>query len=207
MARDRVTHPLALYADALSLLVEIDAEVFVVDDYQTSRQLDRRHHLAALSDINVPVSPNVRKTIGELVLSNISQGTNHQKGKRLEALLAFMFAQVQDIKVVERNYRNESEEIDLVLQVDNFSGRVWQKPGTPFMLVEAKIRADKASQQMMSVLISKIQTKRGAAKIGILVSLAGFTEDAKIQEYSILRPGYMCRNYLCCLVEASSACR
>ena len=83
---------------------------------------------------------------------------------------------------MERNYRNETEEIDLVLQIDNFSSRVWQKSGVPFILVEAKNRADKASQPMVSSLVTKLQTKRGNARIAFLVSLAGFTDDARMQE-------------------------
>lgn len=60
--------------------------------------------------------------------------------------------------------------------------RVWQKPGVPFILVEAKNRADKASQHVVSSLIYKLQTKRGTARIAIFVSLAGFTQDARMQE-------------------------
>lgn len=168
--------------DVLGILVEVDADVFVVDDYRKERRYAQRHCLAAIADIEVPVSPKVRQSIALSIWSRIGDGTSQEKGKRLEALLAFVFSQVHDLKVVERNFRNESEEIDLVLQIDNFSTRAWQKPGTPFILVEAKNRADKASQQMMSVLLAKLQTKRGTAKIGILASLAGFTEDAKLQE-------------------------
>lgn len=168
--------------EVVELLVEIDADVLVLDDYDEARRLEPRALLTALADIEVPVSPELRRSVASVVWARIGEGTAHQKGRRLESLLAFLFAQVQDLKVVERNYRNESEEIDLVLQIDNFSSRVWQNLGVPFILVEAKNRADKASQQMMSSLITKLQTKRGAARIALLVSLAGFTEDARLQE-------------------------
>ncbi|BAP95723.1 hypothetical protein MMASJCM_0947 [Mycobacteroides abscessus subsp. massiliense CCUG 48898 = JCM 15300] len=52
----------------------------------------------------------------------------------------------------------------------------------PFIIVEAKNRAEKASQQTVSALITKLQTKRGSAKIAILVSRLGFTDDARNQE-------------------------
>lgn len=168
--------------EVVELLVAIDANVIVLDDYVTARQLEPRVLLAALADIEVPVSPELRRSVAKTVWDRIGDGTSQQKGRRLEALLAFTFAQVSDLKVVERNYRNETEEIDLVLQIDNFSSRVWQKSGVPFILVEAKNRADKASQPMVSSLITKLQTKRGTARIAILVSLAGFTEDARMQE-------------------------
>ena len=166
----------------VELLVAVDADVIVLDDYVSSRQLNPRPLLAALADVEVPVSPDLRRNIANVVWDRIADGTAYRKGKRLEALLAFIFAQIRDLKVVERNYRNQTEEIDLVLQIDNFSSRVWQKSGVPFILVEAKNRADKASQPMVSSLVTKLQTKRGNARIAFLVSLAGFTDDARMQE-------------------------
>lgn len=168
--------------EVVELLVNADADVIVLDDYVAARQLDPRALLVALADIEVPVSPELRKTVANVVWNRITDGTSQEKGRRLEGLLAFTFAQVRDLKVVERNYRNETEEIDLILQIDNFSSRVWQKSGVSFILVEAKNRADKASQPMVSSLITKLQTKRGSARIAVLVSLAGFTDDARMQE-------------------------
>lgn len=169
-------------AEILEVLVDLDCDVLVVDDYNKARRMERRHVLTALADIEVPLSSEVRRDIGRRIWARVGEGTAQERGRRLEGLLAFIFAQVQDLKVVEHNYRNATEEIDLVLQVDNFSSRVWQNSGVPFILVEAKNRVDKASQAMMSILITKLQTKRGTAKIGIMVSLAGFTDEAKMQE-------------------------
>lgn len=179
-----VALPIAsLYApETLAILIEVDADVIVIDDYRKERRLVQRHYLAAIADIEVGVSPQVRQMIGQSVWPRIEEGSSSSKGKRLEALLAFLFSQVQDFRVAERNFRSETGEVDLVLQVDNFSQRAWQKPGTPYILVEAKNREDRASQPMMSVLLSKLQSTRGTAKIGIMVSLAGFTEDAKRHE-------------------------
>lgn len=171
--------------DVVELLVDLEAEVLVVDDYVADRRLVPRPILLALADVEVPISPASRQTIGRSIWARIGEGTAQQRGYRLEALLAFLFSQVRDLKVIERNYRTETEEIDLVLQVDNFSPRVWQRPGVPFILVEAKNRADKASQQVMSVLLMKLQTKRSTSRIAFLVSLAGFTEDAKKQELRV----------------------
>lgn len=166
----------------LKVLAEVDADVMVLDDYDEKRRYEPRHFLAAIADIGAPVAPKVRQLIGRKSWMTIHDGTNFEKGRRLESLLAFLFSQVRDLKVVERNFRSETEEIDLVLQIDNFSSRAWQASGVPFILVEAKNRQDKASQQMVSVLIAKLQTKRGSAKIGFLISLAGFTKDAEMQE-------------------------
>lgn len=168
--------------EVVTELAAIDTEVLVLDDYREERRLTRRHILAAVADIEVPIAPDRRQQIGEDVWSRISQGTAHQKGRRLEALLAFLFSQIDDLRVVERNFRGASDEVDLVLQVDNHSNRAWQQAGVPFILVEAKNRIDKATQQDVSALISKLQTKRGSAKFGLMVAVAGFTQDATLQE-------------------------
>lgn len=174
--------PSLFKSDIVELLVSADADVIVLDDYVESRQLEPRSVLVALADVEVPVSPDLRRSVAKTIWPRISDGTSQEKGRRFEALLAFTFAQIRDLKVVERNYRTETEEIDLVLQIDNFSTRVWQKSGVPFILVEAKNRSDKASQPMVSTLITKLQTKRGTSRIAVLVSLAGFTDDARMQE-------------------------
>lgn len=166
----------ALYQPAwIRLLTEIDAFVYVVDDFDHAARYRRRHVLAALADLQVPVSPTDRAAIGKIALAQMDTGTAQEKGRRLEALLAFLFSQVSDFRVVLRNHRNKSQEIDLTLQIDNFSQRVWH--GKPLILVEAKNRNVKADQPTFSVLVTKIRTKRQSVKIGFLVSTKGFTAD------------------------------
>lgn len=163
--------------DWVKLLVEIDAELFIIDDFERRARFKRRHILAAIADLQIPVSPTFRAALGTIALENIESGNSQEKGRRLEALLAFLFSQVSDFRVVLRNHRNKSQEIDLTIQIDNFSGRVWFTPGKPLVLVEAKNRKEKTDQPAFSVLVTKIRTKRQAVRIGFLVSPTGFTAD------------------------------
>lgn len=166
----------ALYRpEWLRMLTQIDANVYVIDDFNKSERYKHRHVLAAVADLQIPVSPEERAVLGQIVLDQLEAGTAQEKGRRLEAALAFLFGQVSDFRVVLRNHRNKSQEIDLTLQIDNFSRRVWH--GKPLILVEAKNRKTKADQPTFSLLVTKIRTKRQAVKIGFLVSLAGFTSD------------------------------
>ncbi|HEU5476130.1 MAG TPA: hypothetical protein VFV67_36350 [Actinophytocola sp.] len=174
--------PTLFSEQVIEVLTDVDSDVYVIDDYQEDRRYRARHLLAAIADVGVPIEPNLRKSMARKIWSRIDEGTNNQKGRRLEAFLSFLFSQVLDLRVVERNYRNESEEIDLVVQVDNFSNRAWQKPGVPFILVESKNTQDKSTQYMVSTMLTKLQTKRGSAKIGIMVCPSGFTEAARLQE-------------------------
>ena len=169
--------------DILELLAKIDASVIVINEIRTV-SLRPLHFMAAMADLGVPVEPQLRVKLATTVWNRIRSGSPQERGKRLEALLAFLFSQVADLRVVERNYRNETQEIDLVLQVDNFSSRIWQRSG-PLMLVEAKNTSEATQQNVVSLLIHKIRTKRGVSRVGLLVSIAGFTDGAEMEELRI----------------------
>jgi Holliday junction resolvase-like predicted endonuclease len=165
----------------LDLLVEVDAFVYVVDDWTDAMRFKRRHVLAAIADMQVPVSPDQRQRLGVTALDMLGDGSSQDRGRRLEALLAFLFSQVTDFRVVRRNHRNKSQEIDLVLQIDSYSERVWQNPGRPLVLVEAKNRKEPTGAPVLAGLVRKIQTKRQTVKIAFLVSTSGVTKDLEIE--------------------------
>lgn len=168
--------------DISEFLASLDADVLVLNDREYDQQINPQNIITALAEFSVQLSPTARRNIARAAWSRIGIGTAQERGKRLETLLAFIFSQVSGLKVVERNYRTETEEIDLVLRVENFGQRVWQALNVPYILVEAKNRIDKASQQVMSTLLTKLQTKRGTTRLAFLISLAGFTNDAGVQE-------------------------
>jgi hypothetical protein len=167
----------------LKLCADIDAHVIVVNDRRLPT-LEPLHFMAALAELGVPVEQPLRSSLANKVLGIIEDGTPHEKGRRLEALLAFLFSSVRDLRVVERNFETDTQEIDIVLQVDNFSNRVWRMSG-PLLLVESKNTKDATPQNVVSLLIHKIRGKRGACKLGFLVSLNGFTSDAMREELRI----------------------
>ncbi|WP_454860105.1 restriction endonuclease [Promicromonospora soli] len=171
--------------EIVELLAELDADIAMVrsDWRSTSLAVDEpRHFLAALADIEVPLPVAARKSVAEAVWPRLREGSNFEKGRRLESLLAFVFSQVSDLKVVERNYRSETDEIDIVLQINGQSVYSWHDQGAPFVFVEAKNHAAKADQPMVNLLLSKLMTRRRSAQMGILVSVGGFTEDARKAE-------------------------
>lgn len=171
----------ALYqSETLELLAEIDAYTYIIDD--PSKPKDRRHYLAAMADLEIPAKPTLRKQLGLIAWNKLAEGTANDKGRRLEALLAFILSQVNDFKIFSRNYRNKTQEIDIVVQVVRLSGRSWSMSGSPFILVESKNTADKIGQPTVSLLIRKLETKRGTTQLGFLFSVSGFTGDAVIEE-------------------------
>lgn len=166
----------------VELLVSVDADVYVLDDFDKKARFKRRHVLAAMADLQVPVEAEVRAKIGTIALAMLDRGSAQDKGRRLEAILAFLFSQVTDFRVVRRNHRNKTQEIDIILQIHQASHRVWQQPGRPLILVESKNqKKKKADQPMFTIFMGKIRTKRQSARVGFLVSASGFTEDLRIE--------------------------
>lgn len=169
----------ALYrSDVLCTLAELDAYVHVVDD-EDERP---RHYLAAMADLGVAVEQPLRTSLAAEAWQRRADGTPQQRGRRLEALLAFLLSQVADFRIFQRNLRNASQEIDIVVQVDNASDRCWWTPGVPFILVEAKNRKEATGAPDVSGLIRKIETKRGRSKLGLMFTTSSFTSDARTEE-------------------------
>lgn len=171
----------ALYSpEVLHILAKVDADVIVLQEHRP-QDLGSRHFLAAMADLSVPADPITRTQISKDVFARIRSGTAHQKGRRFEALLAFILSQVSDFRVVERNLRTATQELDIVLQIDHHSHRAWQQ-NVPYMLVEAKNWSDPIPQTTVTVLMNKIRTKGQSCKMALLISTSGFTVDAKNEE-------------------------
>lgn len=169
----------ALYeSDTVRFLGAIDAEVIVVEPGGSPSE--RAHILTALADCAVAVDYRTRTAIAKKAWDLRSEGTNFEKGRRFEGLLAFLLQQVADFRVVERNLRGSTDEVDLVLQVDNWSSRCWQLH-VPFVLIEAKNWSASVTAKEVRDLHSKVQDRTGVARVGVLFSASSFTSDARDQ--------------------------
>lgn len=163
----------------LSVLESIDAVVDVIDDERVD---GKSHVLAVMADLGVPVNREVRQSLARSSWARRVAGSAWVRGRRLEALLSFLLSQVVDFRVVERNYRTATEEVDVVIQIDNYSNRCWSDQAMPFLLIEAKNWSDRIDQKEVSAFVAKILTKRNFARLGIMVGTSGFGNDARLQE-------------------------
>lgn len=169
----------ALYeSETVGFLGAIDAEVIVVKADGAPSACS--HILTALSDNAVAVDYETRTAIAQKAWNLRSEGANFEKGRRFEGLLAFLLQQVADFRVVERNLRGSTDEVDLVLQIVNWSPRCWQLQ-VPFVFVEAKNWAASVTAKEVRDLHSKVQDRTGVARLGILFSASSFTSDARQQ--------------------------
>lgn len=172
----------ALYdSEVLEVLAETDAMVHIVGvDLEKAD-----HHLDAISKAHVPLGPESRKRVALSTWHRMREGSNSDKGTRFERFLAFLLDQTPGLEVVERNYRGDTDEIDLVVQIVRYTGSCWFQEGVPFILIEAKNRSEPTAQHMVSNLIRRLQTKRGTARIGILFTTSRFTQDATFEVIKI----------------------
>ncbi len=167
--------------EVVEFLSDIGADVIMVDvdDEITLSQEDNL--LTVLSDRAVPVRLETRTRIARRSWDDRTLGSSFEKGRRFEGLMAFLLGQVGDFRVIERNFRGDTDEIDIVLQVDNWSARCWQFPGSPFVLVEAKNWTNPVDQAAVTVFNGKLKTKRQTTRLGLMFAASRFTTDAKLQ--------------------------
>jgi hypothetical protein len=130
----------------------------------------------------IQLSRETRQQLAEDGLSRSSvDGTSHQKGRRFEAVVAFLFSQVDGFRVSATNYRTDTEEIDVVVRQLAADGRIWARDG-PLILIEAKNHAAGISQDMFSAFRTKLEVKRGRVKLGFMVSRTTVSGEAERQE-------------------------
>jgi hypothetical protein len=100
--------------------------------------------------------------------------TPQERGAQLETFAVELFGRV--FRVVERNLRTETEELDLVLE---FPGGPSNWARTPLILVECKNWSSRVPQQDLSALATK--ARLDDMSLVFALSVAGFTHDARIQ--------------------------
>lgn len=139
--------------------------------------------LTVLCDQQIQVSPAARTLLATkgLELSQLDASA-HVKGRRYEAVIAFLLSQVSDFTVVERDLRTDTEELDAVIQQRATQGRVWSGLGAPLILVEAKNWAKPVPQKEASAFRVKIDGRRRVIRLGLMFGASGFTSDALDQE-------------------------
>lgn len=166
-------------SDVCRLLSEIDARVALLSDRVVGPPSPL---LKLMGEEEIAVDPETRRVlIRDGLAACRTATTKDMKGKRLEWLLHFMFSQVRDFRVKQCNYRTATEELDVVIQLSNFDpSRCWCSRG-PIVLCEAKNQVAKTGQGVISKFNTVMAVKRGACKIGFVVSLSGFTSDAEKQ--------------------------
>ncbi|MER5867633.1 restriction endonuclease [Kitasatospora sp. NPDC002040] len=97
------------------------------------------------------------------------------RGDILEALMeAILRTEEPELEVVEKNFRTAEEEID-ILVTNGLRDPFWVAQGSPLILIECKNWKNKPGVPELRVFESKMKDRSALCKIGIFVSMAGFT--------------------------------
>lgn len=116
--------------------------------------------------------------LSKLVALNENKRTSTTKarGDALEALVnAIVQTESPELEVVERNFRTREEEIDLLV-TNGLKDPFWLAHNSPLLLIECKNTKDKTGVPDLRVFESKIIDRGALCRVGIFVSMAGFTE-------------------------------
>ncbi|UOQ88162.1 restriction endonuclease [Agromyces endophyticus] len=105
--------------------------------------------------------------------------TRKARGDALESLVdALLRAEGEDLELLKKNFSTEEEEIDLVLS-NGLSHAFWVAHHSPYILVECKNWAERVGVKSLRDFEGKLEDRKGAARVGVFVSMSGFTKPFK----------------------------
>ncbi len=186
----RVTVALTLRSlfqiEVVEFLCELECDIIVIEGGDGITVSEANHVLTTMSKRSIPVDLSTRTKVALTAFNKLSVGNSYEKGRRLERLLDFLLGQVADFRVVERNYRGKTDEIDLVVQLCSWSSRCWHVDGAPLVIVEAKNWAEPVDQQSVRSLHGKVRDRNEKVWLGFLFSAGRFTSaaDDQVLRYS-----------------------
>jgi Restriction endonuclease len=105
-----------------------------------------------------------------------SSVSTKSRGDLLEDLVeALVRTEMPELEVVERNLRMKGEEIDLVVS-NGLNHPFWIAHQSPLLIFECKNTANKIGVPDLRILESKIRDRHAVCRIGVFVSMSGFTQ-------------------------------
>lgn len=104
-----------------------------------------------------------------------AEGSAQERGRLLEELLESLVRMDPQLPVVQKNLLNETEEIDLVLQ-NQLQSPFWAAMQSPLLFIECKNWKTVVGAPEARVFESKIRERGNLCKVGIFVSMAGFSD-------------------------------
>jgi hypothetical protein len=144
--------------DLQPVVLDLANEVWKATTYRSTAELIADRDIAVTQDLGV---------FGRSILQRVySAETNNDKGWRFEDFLCFLFSQVRDFRVIQHNYRNDTEEIDVVIENRRATSSSW--PAGPIVLVSAKNMAEAVGVPALNDLEAKMSFRNGLCKLGFL---------------------------------------
>lgn len=137
---------------------------------------------------NMALRPDeLRRLVGgALAVAEDPDRTNHARGHAYEDALCLVFSQVSWLRVVEHAYHNDTEEIDIVLQVMG-AGEYAQLAGGPLAIATAKNEKKALGSATIKYLEGQMGNRRGRCKLGFACARGETSKPANLELVGLRR--------------------
>jgi hypothetical protein len=163
----------------LLLLQELDARIIAVDWFDRSTPQVAKYRSIAdwIASERIALSPEDLRVLALARLEAALADPTNVKGRLYEETLCLVFSQVPWLTVDEHAYRNESEEIDLILGV-HATGHIAGLAKGPVAIATAKNEAKATDSATVKYLKEQMANRKGRCKLGFLCSASTISPDA-----------------------------
>ena len=180
----------ALTFETLELLQELEVAPFElrIDDESVWHVSEWNSVADWVARANMALRPvELRQLVGLcLAVAEDQDRTNHARGHAYEEALCLVFSQVSWLKVVEHAYRNDTEEIDIVLLVTG-AGDYARLAGGPLAIATAKNEKKSLGSATIKYLEGQMGNRRGRCKLGFACARGEVSKAADLEIIGLRR--------------------
>lgn len=160
----------------LEIAAQNEAEIAILSGQGLRKTRHYRSVFEAVYREALLLPQNVYANLANRAWNAALQAPRKEKGKRLEAFIAFMVSQVPGFRVVDVNHNTLTEEIDVVIENRRVGG-IFRSYSEPLILAECKNQQVKAGKNEYVSFAMKIRNRRRAVSVGLFMSINGYTQD------------------------------
>jgi hypothetical protein len=161
----------------LSFLQELDARIVFVEWEEDDAARGFRSVADWIATDRISLSPTDLQLLASTRLTEALDLEDSGKGRLFEEVLCLMFSQVSWFTVDEHAYRNDSEEIDLVLGV-HAVGHIAELLKGAVAIATAKNEKKATGSSTVKYLKEQMANRKGRCKLGFLCSASSISREA-----------------------------
>lgn len=154
---------------ALEALAEAGVAAMVLEQGHTWAVREHRSVARLIALEGILLEPDLLRRVATALYEDalIEPDTN-LKGRKYEEVLGLVLSQTSFFQVVAFNYKNATEEVDVLLKSRRVADRAI--PNAPLVLVSAKNEGDPVGKDALVALVGQIDNRREQCKLGFLCS-------------------------------------
>lgn len=177
-----VCTPRALSIANLALLQRLDARPALLDGNSEEPEMSEYESIGDLvASYELDLGARLSELAIPLLDRAIACNDSFEKGMLFEQTLCLILSQPRYFQVVEHRFKNETEEIDLVLR-NRATGALAEILGGPLVLVSGKNQARPVGGPEVRALRGNMGNRRGRCSFGILASAGTLARTTKAEQ-------------------------